>query len=111
MPTETKSTMKDRVVAAERRLFESLVDTRIPVYMHSGIVRYIVEGAPPGDFLHAVFSDKLVHSFSKADENNQKVMRDYAGFLYNHAPIPCWGSGKAVQEWIKHGGLLGLGAI
>ncbi|MEF8794030.1 hypothetical protein [Thiohalorhabdus sp.] len=68
---------------------------------------YITRGDPLGGFLSAVMSNQLVEAYSKADNHNRQHMEAYAFFLFNDAPMDCWGSPEAVQEWAHKGGLLG----
>ena len=82
-------------------------DTYIPDRMMPGLERYINEGIMPGHFLTAVLENDLAEAFGRADTENLKNMRAYVGYLYNEAPIDCWGSPAKVREWIEMGGLKG----
>lgn len=86
---------------AVARLHEALNESRIPDYMHTGLVDYITEGNPVGGFLHAILSNDLKRACNAADDNNQKVIYDYVLFLYNFAPAACWGSPERVEQWMK----------
>jgi len=77
----------------------------LPEHIRGGAKRYIEDGIPPGDFLQAVFEDKLVTSFALADETNIERMFDIAKFLYNEAPLDCRGSKENMETWIGHKGL------
>jgi len=77
----------------------------LPEHIRGGAKRYIENGVPPGDFLQAVFEDKLVTSFALADETNIERMFDIAKFLYNEAPMDCRGSRENMEAWIEHEGL------
>ena len=81
--------------------------SKLPEHIRGGMARYIEEGCPTGRFLEYVIKNKLVDSFGLADEINKYRMFDICDFLYNQAPIPCWGSEKKYNEWIKKGGLKG----
>jgi len=63
--------------------------------------RYIEEGALPGSFLRAVICNKLVEAFAQADSTNILRLFDYADFLYNEVPSPCWGSEEKMLEWAE----------
>ena len=82
-------------------------DTYIPERMMGGLERYIEDGIPPGHFLTGVLENDLMEAFSRADLENMKNIRAYCGYLYNEAPIGCYGSPAKVREWIKMGGLNG----
>lgn len=79
----------------------------IPLHMHEGLKNYVVHGIPPGGFLTAVLENKLVESFAKADDVNQRNMLGWVNFLYGAMPVGSWGSEEAVAKWIKRGGLKG----
>lgn len=49
---------------------------------------------------YAVLSNNLIESFSCADDINSMMVRDLVFWLYNHAPSNCWGSPRAVSDWI-----------
>lgn len=80
---------------------EDINYSKLPEHCRDGVRRYIEDGDPIGHFLTAVFENDLVHAFGLADEVNSARMRDYAAFLYNEAPSPCWGSKAVVEVWLK----------
>ena len=49
----------------------------IPEHMMASLKAYIMEGRPVGHFLTAVLSNNLFEAFSRADDENASVMRDY----------------------------------
>jgi len=73
----------------------------------SAVMRYIEEGIPPGDFLKAVICNKLKESFMWADETNIANMFGIVSWMYNHAPLQCWGSEEKMRAWLESGGLKG----
>ena len=81
----------------------------VPDYMRGGMVRYILHGIMPGDFLQHVLSGDLFGALRKADDTNFYILQDYGLFLFNYAPAECFGSGKQVVEWSLRGGLLRTG--
>lgn len=80
---------------------------KLPDHIQGGMRRYIEEGCPTGRFLQMVIENNLVESFGRADEINRERMFDICDFIYNEAPLSCWGSLKKYQTWIKKGGLKG----
>lgn len=80
---------------------EDINYSKLPEHCREGVKHYIEEGVPLGHFLTAVFSNQLVEAFGLADPVNTERMRDYADFLYNEAPSPCWGSKEIVAAWLK----------
>ena len=83
--------------------------SKLPEYMQEGIRAYIETGRQPGDFLYLVLCNDLVGAFGQADEANSNRMRDWAAFLFNEAPSPCWGDAELVEAWIARCGLQGPG--
>lgn len=77
----------------------------IPEYMIGGLRRYIEHGISPGDFLTALLSNDLRHTFARADMENSAVVGNYVRFLYAYAPSECWGSPAHFDAWCKRGGL------
>ena len=71
----------------------------IPSRMIPDLVCYIVHGIHPGNFLSAVVSNDLMDAVARADEENQKLLVEYSTFLYNYAPIGCFGSKEAFLNW------------
>jgi hypothetical protein len=72
--------------------------------MIEGVNRYIIDRIKPGDFLTAIFENDFVNALGRADIKNFDNIQAYAKFLYNEAPAGCWGSKKAVKEWLKGDG-------
>lgn len=108
-PTTQSQEGEDEVTSKIDLHLESL-----PPHMREGVERYVLNGVPPGNFLHAVMSDSLAGAYGKADYINSIHMRDWASWLYNYAPIMgrtgqrCWGSEAIVEEWCRAGGYLGI---
>ena len=67
----------------------------------NGIIRYVENGTPPGEFLFAVLSNDLKESFGKADLENRRDMFEIVSFCYNYIPIECWGSEEKVNAWLE----------
>ena len=80
---------------------------RIPEHCRESLKRYVETGCPVGDFLTAVLCNSLVDAFARADDINARHMRQYACWLYNQAPGPCWRSQEKVKKWIELGGMKG----
>ena len=82
--------------------------SKLPHHMQDGMKLYIEEGIEPGSFMSAVLCNDLMEACNRADHVNIERLRDYASFLYNHAPRSCYGSREIFSKWIGHGGLNGL---
>lgn len=75
--------------------------TLIPQPCMEGLQRYVKDGTPTGDFLHAVLCNDLKEAVGRADEQNLWLLPIYCHWLYNEAPSPCWGSPERVERWIQ----------
>jgi hypothetical protein len=62
---------------------------------------YIETGRPLGGFLEAVVSNDLKEACARADDINQRQIFDYVKWLYNNAPIGCWGSPENYEFWME----------
>jgi hypothetical protein len=97
---------KDQIQRAE--LISKMEEYEIPPHMVLSLVDYIMIGRPVGSFLAAVLSNNLMSAVANADDQNVHKLPEYTKFLYNNAPMMCWGSTTNVQNWIEQGGMVGL---
>jgi len=72
---------------------------KIPESTMESLERWIALGIPTGDFLLAVLSNDLKKACGRADEENRMALFEIVGWLYNYAPIGCWGSAENVEKW------------
>jgi len=79
----------------------------LPNHMHGAIVRYIMDGIPPGHFLTAVIDNDLREAFSRADDKNKPMIEAFLQYFYMEAPAQCHGSERDMERWIERGGLNG----
>lgn len=96
------------MITTKEALEEHARRLNIPDYMQDGLIEYILHGRPTGSFLTAVLSNDLKEACSRADSTNIHALPRYISFLYNHAPVGCWGSEERVESWIERGGLVGV---
>ena len=75
--------------------------SKLPGSLAPGMERYIEHGIQPGSFLTAVLCNNLKESFAQADDFNQQLMFEIVSWMYNEAPLMCWGSPARVRKWIK----------
>lgn len=59
---------------------------KIPDYMHGGICRWVLFGVVPGDFLCAVLRHDLMGAARQADDNNRRLLWEYANVMANAMP-------------------------
>lgn len=98
-------------VGAYRRAFghrwaQGLI-ANVPPHMHRAIVRYVILGEMPGDFLQAVLSNDLMESFARADDTNRLAMWHWCNFLHNFSPSECFRSETRMLAWAEAGGAVG----
>jgi hypothetical protein len=78
-----------------------LIESHVPEHLHEGLIEYIVMRRPTGSFLDAVLCNNLKEAVGRADVFARPHLHEIVGFLYNHAPAPCWGSPERVQAWLN----------
>ena len=79
----------------------SLENSKIPHYMHGGIIRYIENHIPPGDFLSAILCNDLYEACGRADDTNCHLLYEYVSWFYGNVSDNCWGSPERYNQWIK----------
>jgi hypothetical protein len=85
----------------EQEYRQGLAMSGIPLHMHDGYIRYLMEGIKPGHFLMAVLSNDLREACARGDLENQRALYQHVYFLFNYCPGHCWGSPESVNEWIS----------
>ena len=80
--------------------------SKLPQHMVPGLVRYILWGIRPGDFMASMLSGDLFGCLRKADDVNKHSLHAYAIFLYSHAPTDCFENVHNVSDWINQKGAL-----
>ena len=84
----------------------------IPEHMRAGAKAYIENGVQPGGFLTAVLSNDLVMAWYHGDDINRKAMGGWAKWLWQREiPRKCWGSKRAISDWVHHDGLEGVDIV
>lgn len=94
-----------------KKYADELSEAGLPEHMQASLIDYITQGLFTGSFLRAVLANDLHGAISRADWKNRHLLPEYVNFLYNIAPMDCWGSEEAVETWIEGGGLLGREAV
>lgn len=74
----------------------------IPVNLHAGLSRYLLDGIRPGGYLTAVITNNLRQSVHLAaepvtPEHTAAIIR----FLEMNAPGPSWGSVEKMEKWLE----------
>lgn len=89
-------------------LFELSQACDISFDCYKDLTDYILRGQPMGHFLTAFVCNDLKQACVRADDDNKYRIWNIAFFLYNHAPMECWGSTERYEKWIRLGGFEGL---
>jgi len=76
-----------------------MIASHLPERFRESIERWILEGIPPGRFLEAVLANDLKESFARADDVSVVELPGLVSWLYNHAPMNCWGSREIMDSW------------
>ncbi len=78
----------------------------IPKHMIPSLVRYMLWGIRPGEFLTALLQGNFFECLKKADDLNKHALYEYGSFLYRAAPPDCFGTPDKVRAWITQQGAL-----
>lgn len=73
----------------------------IPERMMPGLLAYIEDRRPPGDFLRAVLENDLSGAVWRADAENLANLAAFVGYLHWEAPSACFGSPEKVAAWLS----------
>lgn len=76
---------------------------KIPKLTLETIQRYVENRIPAGGFVTAVLMNDLKEAVANGDKNNLDALVQIVKFIYNEAPMKCWGSKEAVNEWLMGG--------
>lgn len=83
------------------RSFEEPTYAKIPERMREALLRYVLSGIHPGDFLTAVICNNLRAAVMGADDENIHLLREYLWWFYNIAPSSCHGSPEKFEDWLR----------
>ena len=76
-------------------------DFYIPMRMMLDLKHYIIDHEKVNDFLMYIFENDLKGACFFADKENLKNIPAFIAFLYDIAPIECWGSKEKVETWLN----------
>jgi len=76
-----------------------------PEYMQASIAAYLLDGAPMGDYLMALFAGHQFEAASRADGSNFLLFAWQVKWIGQMAPMGSYGSDEKVGDWMKRGGL------
>lgn len=64
------------------------------------LTNYLLYGYKPGLFLTCVLKNKLVETFSFANDEEIEILPAVLYYIINELPSSCWGNPKIVDNWI-----------
>ena len=50
--------------------------------------------------MRAVLENNLTEALGRADDRNQRAIKEIVSFIYNCLPRNCWGSREKVEKWL-----------
>lgn len=85
----------------KENMFHNQPDSKhCPEHLKQGIIRYVVQGVPTGDFLRCCLQNDLKGAVGHADLESLRCLIHVVAFLHNKVPSMCWGSPAAVKAWL-----------
>ena len=106
-------------IAAVQALRDTIADALIcgqsvwtcPEAVKNSLARYVQHGIPTGGFVRAVLENDLAAAVGRADATNVRCLPGIAAYVWQHLPVGCSGSIRAVANWIAEGGERGRAAL
>ena len=93
---------KERMEQLMATMNGSYYGMSIPEKRKEQLARYIVYHIEPGGFLSSLLENNLQDAVGMADDVDMPNIAAYVIWLYNNAPIICWGSPEKVRGWCEN---------
>ena len=93
----------EKIKALIQTMNEPFYGMYIPRHGKETLARYVVQHIKTGSFLGAVLENNLTRAVAHADNENIRNIPAYVAWLYNYAPLSCWGSRENLRAWLKEG--------
>jgi hypothetical protein len=74
---------------------------QIPERMEESLRAYLEDHRSVGGFLRAVIENDLLRAVTQADNENIANLPAFVGYLWDNAPLECWGTPEKYKTWIK----------
>jgi hypothetical protein len=72
---------------------------RIPLATRADLDSWIKTACPVGGFLEAVLNNNLKETVNMGDLDNLRAIPAIVAYLFNRAPMACWGSRENFNSW------------
>jgi hypothetical protein len=81
---------------------ESLKETcsKVPLRLREGIVRYVEDHIPPGDFMRRVLENDLIGAVGRWDVESKAALTHIVLMVLAVVPVRARGSREAVDAWL-----------
>jgi hypothetical protein len=89
---------------SENELVAGLYESGVPRNLHDGLLRYVRQGIPTGDFLRAVLTNDLADACRRGDAVTVRFLAEIVEFLDTYVPADAWGSREAWDRWTARRG-------
>ncbi len=80
---------------------ETMDDYGIPGHLREGILAYVDQHRPTGDFLRCVISNDLSGAAVRADHQSRYALVGIVLWFRDATPMVCWGSREKCNAWVK----------
>lgn len=78
----------------------------IPPNTLRSLNNFIMDGCPHGgSFISSVLENDLKGCVSNGDDNNLEMLAVIVKYMFNRAPMGCWGTKEKVKQWVASGGM------
>ena len=91
----------------EARLRDTFDGTLLPEYMLEGVIRFVLYGLRPGDFLCAMLQNDVRIALHHADGRNRSALATWLYWFERALPGQCWGTLARFETWAAAGGIEG----
>lgn len=71
-----------------------------PQHLRDSLERYVTDRVPTGGFLRCCLENDFTQAALMATHDNVFMLHHIASFIRNRLPASCWGSAKAVDDWL-----------
>lgn len=97
--------LKDEYATWQPFVASHVVPGCFPEYMQASIAAYLLDGAPMGDYLMALFAGHQFEAVGRADSSNFLLFAWQVKWISQMTPMDSYGTLEKVVNWMNHHGL------